>query len=226
MHVLVYNYGYVEFVYSDGLLICAHVYSSILCLHVFLYLFQLMVEPMMEVPPDVPEGWGFWDDEIADRSVTYMAGRLSSSNNFLTTDWRGGDDKEVLYCHEKAKEVRKRKRVAPGPKTEAPAGPLLKQRRLSAYFKKPAVGHAVNDLEVLNRIAALERTVEWMKRRLAKRRKVSVTPRKELLRSTKKFNRKKKELGKGSKDVVVSEEEEQQHGPGLFDDSFGRGKEG
>lgn len=46
---------------------------------------QLIVQPMMEVPADVPVGWGIWDDEIDDRRVTYMVGLIDSAQKYNKT---------------------------------------------------------------------------------------------------------------------------------------------
>ncbi|KAJ4894693.1 ULP_PROTEASE domain-containing protein [Raphanus sativus] len=171
---------------------------------------ELNVEPMMEEPEGAPEGWGVWDDEIADRTVIYMAGRLASGHKFRKTAWRGGDAEEVLYNHDKAKEERKRKRKreAGGPKSGAVAGPLLKQRRLGAYFKKHALADTGNNAELLARIQALEKTVSWLKRKVNKRRKLGVTPRRELMRSGKPLKRIRKEMPTGSREDEECEEDE------------------
>lgn len=71
---------------------------------------QLIVQPMMEVFPDMSGGWGTWDDEIADRRVSYMAGLIEGGHDFKKPLWGGGDAKEVLYNHEARKAVKKRKR--------------------------------------------------------------------------------------------------------------------
>ncbi|KAG2323741.1 hypothetical protein Bca52824_006469 [Brassica carinata] len=46
---------------------------------------ELIVQPMMEVPADVPVGWGIWDDEIDDRRVTYMVGLIDSAQKYNKT---------------------------------------------------------------------------------------------------------------------------------------------
>lgn len=187
----------------------------------FLFFMKLNVEPMMEEPEGAPEGWGVWDDEIADRTVIYMAGRLASGHKFRKTAWRGGDAEEVLYNHDKAKEERKRKRKreAGGPKSGAVAGPLLKQRRLGAYFKKHALADTGNNAELLARIQALEKTVSWLKRKVNKRRKLGVTPRRELMRSGKPLKRIRKEMPTGSREDEECEEDEGDKGGRNVDDA-------
>ncbi|KAJ4902575.1 hypothetical protein Rs2_16526 [Raphanus sativus] len=169
---------------------------------------QLMVEPMMDVPGDMPEGWGVWDDEIADRTVAYMVRRLCGGQQFLKSAWRGGDAQEDFYNHEDAKALRKRKREAGAAKTGVIAEPLLVQRRLSAYFRKPALVDNVSNGEVVSRLVALEKTVTWLKRKLSKRRRLGLTPRKELMRSGKKLKMKESGISKGRKSEDVSEDDE------------------
>lgn len=136
-----------------------------------------MVQLMMEVPADMPEGWGLWDDEIADRTVTYMVGRLSAGHNYLKSSWRGGDREEDFYNHEEAKAVKKRKREAGVSKPGVLPEPLLKQRRLSAYFRRPALVDKVSDAKVVSRLVALEKAVAWLTKKLSKRRRLGLTPR-------------------------------------------------
>lgn len=176
-----------------------------------------MVQPMMEVPADMPEGWGVWDDEIADWTVTYMVGRLTAGHEYLKSSWRGGDLKENFYNHEEAKAVKKRKREAGASKAGVVAEPLLKQRRLCAYFRKPALVDNVCDSEVVRRLVALEKTVAWLKRKLSKRRRLGLTPKKELMRSGKNLKRKESKMSKGAKDDDLSDEDEEEHGGGPLD---------
>lgn len=149
---------------------------------------QLIVQPMMEVGVDKEDGWGYWDDEIADRRVKHIVELIEGGRDFSKPMWRGGDAVEGLYDHERAKEVKeeqKRKRLEDIRRATAVPERVLKQRRVSGYFRKPAL---VDDdrYEALEaRVVLLERVVERLKKRGGKRKRRAVTPRKELLCSVK-----------------------------------------
>ncbi|KAH0899720.1 hypothetical protein HID58_049288 [Brassica napus] len=113
---------------------------------------ELTVQPMMEIGPDKPDGWGEWDDEIDDRRVKYMVRLIEDGHKFKKYMWRGGDAAEDLYDHEKRKATNKRKRQGDDDKYE----------------------------ELVARFDALEKIVGWMIKRLGRRKRIGVTPRKEM----------------------------------------------
>lgn len=171
-----------------------------------------MVQPMLEFPQDVPEGWGVWDDEIEDRRVTYMVGQINGGHKYKKNCWHGGDSKEVLYDHEKMREARKRKRVAGCAKTEGVGGPVLKQKRVSGYFRRSCSAENDKDEDLALRVSALEKTVAWLKKRLARRKRIVLTPRKVMLGSTKTLKKKKKNEAVETKDD--EEPDDDQRAPG------------
>lgn len=181
---------------------------------------QLIVQPMMEEPSDVPDGWGCWDDEIFDRTVKHMCGRITVGDKFGKFVWRGGDGKEDLLDHEGAKAAKKRKREAAKP--DPARGPALKQRRVSGYFRKPVLVDEEVVGKLVKRVEVLEKTVAWLKLKLCRRRRVGLTPSKELLRSVKLVKRKKRETPVVSEDCEEFEEGEEEEGKGLFIESDDR----
>lgn len=159
----------------------------------FFFFLQLLVQPMMEIGADKPDGWGKWDDEIADRRVDYVVEGLMGGCQFTKGLWRGGDAEETLYDHEAAKEVKeenKRKISEATTREGAAVGPVLKQRRVSGYFRRPALVDDDRYEAVEARVSFLEKVVERLSRRIAKRKKKTVTPKKELLRSARKKRKK------------------------------------
>ncbi|KAG2323017.1 hypothetical protein Bca52824_016230 [Brassica carinata] len=134
---------------------------------------ELIVQPMMEVGPEKQDGWGVWDDEINDRRVNYMVGLLEGGHKFKKAVWGGGDAQEVLYDHEERKKARKRKRQGACSRTNVAAGPVLKQRRVSTYFRKPTLVDDEKHDELAARVTELEKVVAWMRRRLEKRAAVA-----------------------------------------------------
>ncbi|CAN6849313.1 unnamed protein product, partial [Brassica oleracea] len=83
---------------------------------------HLTVQPMMEIGPDKPDGWGEWDDEIDDRRVKYMVRLIEDGHKFKKYMWRGGDAAEDLYDHEKRKATNKRKRQGGSSRTNVGGG--------------------------------------------------------------------------------------------------------
>ncbi|KAG2307293.1 hypothetical protein Bca52824_027041 [Brassica carinata] len=140
---------------------------------------ELIVQPMMEVGPEKQDGWGVWDDEINDRRVNYMVGLLEGGHKFKKAVWGGGDAQEVLYDHEERKKARKRKRQGACSRTNVAAGPVLKQRRVSTYFRKPTLVDDEKHDELAARVTELEKVVAWMRRRLGRRKRTGATLRKE-----------------------------------------------
>lgn len=185
---------------------------------------------MMEIGADKPDGWGKWDDEIADRRVDYIAESIKGGRRFTKGLWRGGDAEETLYDHElatEAKEVKKRKRSEVSTRGGAVAGPVLKQKRVSGYFRRPAlVGDDRYDA-IEARVVHLEKVVERMKRQLGKRKRKGVTPRKELLSSGKVLKKKRKSREPEPVTDSSSDEDEQVNGdegqPGGETDAFDLG---
>nr|VDC87347.1 unnamed protein product [Brassica oleracea] len=80
---------------------------------------------------------GKWDDEIEDRKVEYMVGLIVGGHNFKKSKWGWGDAKEVLYNHQERKAEKKRKKQGAASTTNAGEGHVLKQRRVSTYFRMP-----------------------------------------------------------------------------------------
>ncbi|KAG2265366.1 hypothetical protein Bca4012_077269 [Brassica carinata] len=94
---------------------------------------KLTVLPMMEVDEDRDDGCGVFDCEIFDRKVAYMVDLLKSGHKFQKGEWGGGDASEPLYVHDPVVTEVKRKIRKLTHKEEA--GALMKQRRLSRYFR-------------------------------------------------------------------------------------------
>ena len=80
---------------------------------------------------------GKWDDEIEDRKVEYIVGLIVGGHNFKKSKWGWGDAKEVLYNHQERKAEKKRKKQGAASTTNAGEGHVLKQRRVSTYFRMP-----------------------------------------------------------------------------------------
>ncbi|XP_048611800.1 uncharacterized protein LOC106369616 [Brassica napus] len=137
---------------------------------------ELTVQPMMEIGPNKPDGWGELDDEIHDRRMKNMVRLIEDGHNFTKSMWRGGDAAEDLYDHEKHKAANKRKR----------------QRRVSTYFRRPTLVDDDKYDELVARFDALEKVVVWMNKRLGRRKRTGVTPRKEIFCSGGRVKEKKK----------------------------------
>ncbi|KAG2314708.1 hypothetical protein Bca52824_017830 [Brassica carinata] len=176
---------------------------------------ELVVQPMMEIGSEKPDGWGKWDDEINDRRVTYVLGLIEGGHKFkksLWGGWGGGDAQEVLYNHEVRKAAKKRKRQGATSRTTAGEGPVWKQRRVSTYFRRPVLVDDDKHEELAARVAVLEKVVERMKRRLGRRKRKGITPRKELLASGTGLKKKKKKIVAVADKESSSDEEDEEAG--------------
>ncbi|KAG2308575.1 hypothetical protein Bca52824_028323 [Brassica carinata] len=164
---------------------------------------------MMEVGPEKQDGWGVWDDEINDRHVNYMVGLLEGGHKFKKAVWGGGDAQEVLYDHEERKKARKRKRQGACSRTNVAAGPVLKQRRVSTYFRKPTLVDDEKHDELAARVTELEKVVAWMRRRLCRRKRTGATPRKERFSNGQGLRKQKKRAAVAEEDALSAEEKEE-----------------
>ncbi|KAL0801678.1 hypothetical protein Bca101_056854 [Brassica carinata] len=164
---------------------------------------------MLEVGPEKQDGWGVWDDEINDRRVNYMVGLLEGGHKFKKAVWGEGDAQEVLYDHEERKKARKRKRQGACSRTNVAAGPVLKQRRVSTYFRKPTLVEDEKHEELAARVTELEKVVAWIKRRLGRRKRTGATPRKERFSSGKDLKKQIKRAAVAEEDSLSTEEKEE-----------------
>ncbi|KAL0885902.1 hypothetical protein Bca101_009885 [Brassica carinata] len=159
-------------------------------------------EPMMEVGPEKPDGWGVWDDEINDRRVNYVVGLLEGGHKFKKAVWGGDDAQEVLYDHEERKKARKRKRQGACSRTNVAVGPVLEQRRVSTYFRKPTLVDDEKHEELAARVNELEKE-------LGRRKRTGVTPRKERFSSGKSLRKQKKRAAVAEEESLSDEEKEE-----------------
>ncbi|KAL0854041.1 hypothetical protein Bca101_059193 [Brassica carinata] len=173
---------------------------------------ELVVQPMMEIGSEKPYIWGKWDDEINDRRVTYVLGLTESGHKFKKTLWWDGDAKEVLYNHEARKAAKKRKRQGATSRTAAGEGPVLRQRRVSTYFRWLVFVDDDKHEELAARVAVLENVVERMKRRLGRRKRQAVTHRRELLASGTALKRNKMMVVAVAEKESSSDEEDEEAG--------------
>lgn len=109
-----------------------------------------------------------------------MVGQIASGQKHTKGVWGGADRKETLYDHEAAKEAKKRKRATACLKPPK-GGPVLKQNRVSPYFRRVSAAGSEENRVVLVRIDALEKNIAWLKRKISRRKRTAVTPQKELL---------------------------------------------
>ncbi|KAL0800312.1 hypothetical protein Bca101_055487 [Brassica carinata] len=180
---------------------------------------KLLVQPQMEIDSDMPPGWGTWDEEIFDRRVNYLCRLVADGHRFKKNMWWGGDAQEGLYDHQEWKAAKKRKREAVGrqavgrrtemTRAKVAAGPVMRQRRVSAYFRRQTQEEDVKYEGLAARVAVLEKVVEKMKRRFVRRKKGSLTPRKGLLHSARVPGKRRKEAEQRV-DKTSSDEEPQQ----------------
>ncbi|CAH8359059.1 unnamed protein product [Eruca vesicaria subsp. sativa] len=144
---------------------------------------ELKVQSEMEVGDDKPEGWGVWDDEIEDMKVKYMIGLIETGHTFKKSDWGGGDAKEVLYNHveylRSQEAAKKRKRGVENGKRIIGGQPVMKQKRLSTYFKKPRLEDDDRIKELTDRVERLEKLVEILTKKIRRRKRSGFTPRKD-----------------------------------------------
>ncbi|CAF2151182.1 unnamed protein product [Brassica napus] len=111
----------------------------------------LIVQPMMEISGVHEERWGVWDDEKYDKKVDYLTGLIREGHVFSKSDWGGGDSGGPLFVYGK-KNDKKRKGKAVGGVT---AGPVLKQRRLSGYFKREIMVDGEEHARMVSRVEEL-----------------------------------------------------------------------
>lgn len=97
---------------------------------------QLVVDPMMEISGDREQRWGLWDDEKYDQKIKSMRGLLNDGHMFSKADWGGGDAGDPLFVYTDKVKNKKRKNKEEGYSDDEP---VLKQKRLSAYFKRGIV---------------------------------------------------------------------------------------
>ncbi|KAL0885473.1 hypothetical protein Bca101_009455 [Brassica carinata] len=177
---------------------------------------ELLVQPLMKIGSERPPGWGTWDEEIFDRRVNYLVGRVVDGHQFKKAMWWGGDAKEVLYDHEEWKAAKKRKREAaarqvvgrqPDPvRANAVVRPVIRQRRVSGYFRRTAEVEDGKYEAISAHVAVLEKFVEKMKRRAARRKKVGVTQRKELFHSASVSKKRRKKVEERVEETSSDEE--------------------
>lgn len=86
---------------------------------------------------------------------------------------------------------------------------MLKQRQVSTYFRKPTLGDDDKHEELAARVTVFEKEVASMKRRLGRRKRTEVTPRKERFSSGKGLKKKKKSAATVEEDSLSDEEKEQ-----------------
>lgn len=179
----------------------------------------------MEVPLDKPAGWGKWDDEIDDMRVSYMVGLIESGHKYKKYFWGGDDAQEILYNHEARKAAKKRKRQGACSKPKAGRAPVMKQKRVNTYFRRPALVDDDTNGELAARVDALEKIVAWMKRKLSRRKRIEITLRKEVFCSGKPPKKKKKKSASAPEVQPLSDEDDQDHGHGPLDNSYEDGGE-
>uniref|UniRef100_M4FBI6 Uncharacterized protein n=1 Tax=Brassica campestris TaxID=3711 RepID=M4FBI6_BRACM len=92
--------------------------------------------PMMEISGTHEERWAAWDDEKYDKKMENMLGMIKNGHVFSKSDWGGGDAGDPIYKHREKVNAKKRKGAAHVGVTEAP---VLKQRRVSGYFRRGAM---------------------------------------------------------------------------------------
>ena len=90
----------------------------------------------MEISGTHDERWAAWDDEKYDKKVDNMLGMIKIGHVFSKGDWGGGDGGDPIYKYREKVNAKKRKGAAHVGVTEAP---VLKQRRVSGYFRRGAM---------------------------------------------------------------------------------------
>ncbi|ESQ30748.1 hypothetical protein EUTSA_v10012388mg, partial [Eutrema salsugineum] len=61
---------------------------------------NLVVNPLIDLPPIYDDGSSEWDDEVRDRKVEFMLKLIKQDHIFLKEQWPGGDDSCPLLVHE------------------------------------------------------------------------------------------------------------------------------
>ncbi|KAF8092683.1 hypothetical protein N665_0405s0009 [Sinapis alba] len=95
---------------------------------------SLTMKPILDSNVEHEERWGVWDKEKYDKKVEYMLRLVSEGHMFSKADW-GGDAADPLYVNSVESRKKKELRVGGGGECE----PVMKQRRMSEYFKRGAV---------------------------------------------------------------------------------------
>ncbi|KAL0713036.1 hypothetical protein Bca4012_020014 [Brassica carinata] len=93
--------------------------------------------------------------------------------------------------------------------TNVAAGPVLKQRRVSTYFRKPTLVDDEKHDELAARVTELEKVVAWMRRRLRRRKRTGATPRKERFSSGQGLRKQKNRAAVAEEDALSAEEKEE-----------------
>ncbi|WZZ49084.1 hypothetical protein YC2023_049191 [Brassica napus] len=132
----------------------------------------LVVQPMMEISGTHDERWAAWDDEKYDKKVDNMLGMIKIGHVFSKGDWGGGDGGDPIYKYREKVNAKKRKGAAHVGVTEAP---VLKQRRVSGYFRREAMVGAeqyrrmeVHVQELVLEVQQLKNVVEKQGRKFEK----------------------------------------------------------
>ncbi|CAN7015102.1 unnamed protein product, partial [Brassica oleracea var. botrytis] len=113
-----------------------------------------------------PDGWGEWDYEMDDRRVKYMVRLIEDGHKFKKSMCRGGDAAEDLYDHEKRKAANKRKRLGSSSRTNA-GGPCVEAKTVEHLLQEAKLG---------------------------RRKRMGVTPRKEMFCSRKRLKEKRRRV--------------------------------
>ncbi|CAH8361451.1 unnamed protein product [Eruca vesicaria subsp. sativa] len=122
---------------------------------------------MMEISGDKPERWGLFDDEKYDKKVEYMVGLIKDGHVFSKAHWGGGDAADPLYVYSEKENTKKRKGfVVKGDE------PLLKQRRMSAYFQRGVSVDVEKFEKVVGKVEELAKEVEMLRGRCDKQEKI------------------------------------------------------
>ncbi|KAF8100788.1 hypothetical protein N665_0217s0015 [Sinapis alba] len=181
---------------------------------------QLAVEPMMEISGRREERWGEWDEERFDKKVDYMVKLLKEGHIFTKAHWDGGDAGDPLYVYSEKEINRKRKTKGAVVGGE---GPVLKQRRVSAYFKR---GAFVEDEkyakmearveELGEEVARLKGLVEKQERQMKKLKK---------MRKGKSGSKRRKSLKKTEKEGIGRTHEGVEFEPDVYGDEWQAGVE-
>ncbi|KAF3526010.1 hypothetical protein F2Q69_00050399 [Brassica cretica] len=97
---------------------------------------RLAVLSMMEISGTHDDRWAAWDNEKYDKKVDNLLGLIKSGHVFSKGDWGGGDGGEPIFVYRDKVNGKKQKGAAHCGVTKAP---VLKQRRVSGYFRRGAM---------------------------------------------------------------------------------------
>ncbi|KAF3516626.1 hypothetical protein DY000_02062499 [Brassica cretica] len=120
----------------------------------------LVVQPMMEISETHDDWWRAWDEEKYDKKGDNLLGLIKEGHVFSKSDWGGGDAGEPIYVYREKTVGKKRKRKADCGVTKAP---VLKQRRLSGYFKRGTMVDAEQYMRMEARVQELGSEVMRLK---------------------------------------------------------------